>query len=442
MINNLRGKGVVVTDPGVGSLLTVRGSANQVERAFNVTLTDYRNASGRVFFTNDRTPVLDASVAGLISGVVGLSNQSRPIPRFQRAPPPAAGSSGPASRTATGCTAAITASQRDHSYTPNQFATAYDIAPLTTAGYRGEGQTIALVEYDDYVDSNIVTYQTCFGSSVNVERVPVNGGFTKASTGQVEVELDIEVIVGLAPHLSHLLVYEDSTTGESSNDLATVFQVIANENRASVISTSWGVCEADVTDSQRATENTVFMQLAAQGQSVLNAYGDNGSEGCFATDGTTQIAADELGSNPYVTGVGGTKLTLNPDNTIQNEVVWNGFGAGGGGISAYFAKPAYQTGPGTTNAYSNGKREGPDITTDGDPTTSYTVYTGSNGGTGDVGRGGRNECRSTTVCSRIRTNESEARGTDESGAPNRLCQSDALCGMAQSTIVCARYHFG
>ena len=51
-------------------------------------------------------------------------------------------------------------------------------------------------------------------------------------------------------------------------------------------------------------------------------------------------------SDPLVTAVGGTQLSLdNAGNRLSPDVVWNdGFGAGGGGVSAVFSRPLYQLG--------------------------------------------------------------------------------------------------
>src|SRR5205807_3747657 len=80
---------------------------------------------------------------------------------------------------------------------------------------------------------------------------------------------------------------------------------------------------------------------------------------------------------PYVTGIGGTNLTLNSANTYSSETVWNaGFlgGAGGGGISQFWKQPSWQSGPGVQNSYSNGMRETPDVSLDADPATGYPIY--------------------------------------------------------------------
>lgn len=91
--------------------------------------------------------------------------------------------------------------------------------------------------------------------------------------------------------------------------------------------------------------------------------------------------------------MGGTNLTLNSDNSYQSETVWNGRffgGAGGGGISQFWKRPSWQTGPGVNNPqYSNSMRETPDVSLDADPATGYPVYctAGSSCSGGGIGGG-------------------------------------------------------
>jgi hypothetical protein len=127
------------------------------------------------------------------------------------------------------------------------------------------------------------------------------------------------------------------------------------------------------------SENTIFQQMAAQGQSLYIAAGDDGSEGCLRANGSTALAVSDSATAPYATSVGGTKLLVNGSNVYSSEAVWNEFsiseGAGGGGISQFWSKPNYQSGAGTKNSYSNGKRQVPDVSADADPQTGYVVYT-------------------------------------------------------------------
>src|SRR5207248_10824331 len=106
-----------------------------------------------------------------------------------------------------------------------------------------------------------------------------------------------------------------------------------------------------------------------------------GSSTCFQglSGGSfdTSLNADDPAAQPFVTGVGGSNLTLNADNSYASETIWNGGflgGASGGGISQFWKQPSWQTGPGVQNSYSNGMRETPDVSLDADPATGYPVY--------------------------------------------------------------------
>lgn len=74
--------------------------------------------------------------------------------------------------------------------------------------------------------------------------------------------------------------------------------------------------------------------------------------------------------SPNVVGVGGTSLTLS--GTSASEKAWSGTG---GGISAYFARPSYQS---VVSTIVGTKRGGPDIAAVADPATGAAVYAPSN----------------------------------------------------------------
>ena len=56
-----------------------------------------------------------------------------------------------------------------------------------------------------------------------------------------------------------------------------------------MVSSSWAVCENDVSSGYVQAENTVFEQMALQGQSVFGAEGDTGAFSCIRSDGTTIV---------------------------------------------------------------------------------------------------------------------------------------------------------
>jgi kumamolisin len=336
------------------TLINVSGTTAQAEAAFSTTINNYQSAKG-TYYAYETDPLVSADVSGLILGVQGLENE----PRWRTATPhgkpiaaPHVGS-GPAG-----------------GYTPAELRGAYNVNPLISAGYTGAGQTAAVFELDGYVASNISTYVSNYGlGSPAPSNILVDGYNGAAGQGEVEVELDIEVINAIAPK-AQVLVYEGPN---SSAGVVDTYKKIATDNTAKVISSSWGQCENESAQSDINSEDQVYQQYAAQGQSIFSAAGDTGAYDC--RDQATLLNVDNPSDDTYVTGVGGTNLTIS-GTSYSSETVWNASAssAGGGGISTLFTKPSYQTGPGTTNSYSNGERQVPDVTAVADPASGYSIY--------------------------------------------------------------------
>jgi Pro-kumamolisin, activation domain/Bacterial Ig-like domain (group 3) len=371
----LQSHGLTVQDTGLGTVVNADGSVAQVQNAFHVQLSDYRVADGHVYYANNLTPALPLSLAGHIQNVAGLNNFPAAYPQFVR--PTLAKSKGQAianTGTPTGCSAALTSiTDFGGGLTPNEFATAYN---FTGVGNTGTGQTVALFELDNYLDSNAASYQSCFSTAVPLQRVLVDGGSGALGNGESEVELDLDTIVGLAPAITKLLVYNSPNTGTGLIDQ---YQQIANDNLAKVISSSWGQCERLDGSSSATTEDNIFAQFVTQGQDVFEAAGDSGSAGCQRSDGSTAISVEADAAGPHATGVGGTFLNLNSNNTISSEPAWNEFssqfGATGGGVSTFFSRSSapWQTGTGTTH-YSTTMRQVPDVGADADPNSGYISF--------------------------------------------------------------------
>ena len=72
--------------------------------------------------------------------------------------------------------------------------------------------------------------------------------------------------------------------------------------------------------SDLQTENGIFQRMAMQGQTVIAASGDSGSEDCYDTangDTNTALAVDDPGSQPDVVSAGGTTL---PSPSASSQV--------------------------------------------------------------------------------------------------------------------------
>jgi len=372
----LKRKGLTVKDTGLGSIINATGNAAEVAQAFSVTLNDYRDANGKAFYANDKTPALPTALAPRISAVLGLDNAPKAHSHIAKPTPGAPGRQAVGQNIAGACPGASNVITSRGGYAPNQFGTAFDFDTLYNAGFHGEGQTLALFELSNYSDSDVTAYKTCFGlNTTAVQRVNVDGGTTDFS-GQDEVNLDVDIMLGMLPKATQINIYVAPNT---FSGLVDQYQQIATDNTASVISTSWGLCESGAPSSTLSSENTIFFQMAAQGQQIFAASGDNGSEDCSARGGPTLLNTDDPASQPFMVGVGGTTLNINTQtNAYVSETVWNHSGSGGGGgLSTNWGRPNWQTGPGTTSNFSNGMREVPDIAAPADPNTGYVIYTGA-----------------------------------------------------------------
>ncbi len=162
---------------------------------------------------------------------------------------------------------------------------------------------------------------------------------------------------------------------------------------------------ATINTSTQSISATVGLQDGADAMGQL--VSDGTKDYVWALDETSpadiiqnlNLGVSDPASQPYVTAVGGTSVTLSPAPT---ETVWNdqlnySEGAGGGGISQTFSMPAYQQPLGTVSgssgtpcATSSGNcREVPDVSADADPSTGYVIYDSQNfGGSGWNALGG------------------------------------------------------
>ena len=154
----------------------------------------------------------------------------------------------------------------DNAYTADQIAAAYGFSGLYAAGDTGAGTTIALYELEPDDPADIAAYQACYGTHTAVSYVTVDGGAGRGAGGG-EAALDIENTIGLAPG-ANVLVYQgpNSNSGAPGSGPYDIFSSIINQDRAQVVSVSWGECEASLGASDAAAENTLFEQATVQGQ--------------------------------------------------------------------------------------------------------------------------------------------------------------------------------
>jgi len=337
-----------------GSVLNVNGPVPVFEHAFGLHINIYQKSDGTLFFAPDADPTIPANLAGKILAVGGLDNLPKYHAHHQRLLKkvlPKTVGSGPGGYLA-----------------PSDVKTAYNLNSVVSTGI---GQNVALFELDGYASKDITAYESYFGlSNVPLQNVLIDGfnGVPNygSNGGADEVTLDIELVAAFAPGSNNIYVYEAPNTTQSWID---EWNRIATDNIAKVISCSWGEPEFD--SPTLSFDNSVFQQMAAQGQAVFVAAGDNGAFDA----GDSTLAVDEPASQPYATAVGISTLTTNSNGTYNSETASV---YGGGGVSWYWSIPSYQTMAASqaNNAamVSTTMRNLPDVVLTADASTAYAFY--------------------------------------------------------------------
>jgi kumamolisin len=247
-------------------------------------------------------------------------------------------------------------------YTPKQLAAFYGFPKTAT----GAGKKVAVIELGGgYVQSDLDSYFKSLGLAVKpVIFHAIDGGVNSPGDpngADGEVMLDLCVIGGMAPGVQlHCYMAPNTDAGF----LAALKQ--ATVDKMDAISISWGGPEDSWSSSSLTAFNTALQAASNAGITVTVAAGDNGS-----TDGEIGPHVDFPASSPWVLACGGTSL---PALSPSSEVVWNdgtSGGATGGGVSAQFALPAYQSKAGVPGGAA--KRGVPDVGGDADPNTGWMI---------------------------------------------------------------------
>jgi len=333
------------------TLLDVKGSVADIERAFHVRMGVYQHPTeARTFHAPDADPSLELAVP--ILGIVGLDDFVLPRPMnlkvaFDR----------------TNAASFVSGSGPGGYFLGNDFRAAY--AP--GVGLTGAGQAVGLFEMDGYYSSDIVQYESLAKlPNVTLTNVLLDGFNGAPGQNNIEVALDIDMAISMAPGLLEVIVYEGTTPDDILNRMAM-------DNQASQLSSSWSF--GPQTDSLR---EQIFEQFALQGQTMFQASGDSGA---YAT-GTIDPPSDDTN----LTVVGGTLLTTSgPGGPWAAETVWP---RSGGGVSANFPLPFWQQGVSTpANQGSAGFRNIPDVAALADVSIWLVAFDGEQGVVGGTSAG-------------------------------------------------------
>jgi subtilase family serine protease len=395
----------------VTSVATSRNSINfsgniaAIEKAFQTQIHNY-SVNGETHFANAAQISIPSSLAGTVSSVRGLDD-FRLKPRIQF----------PKSRETASNPHFTSGLSGAHYVAPGDFAVIYDVNPLYTAGNTGKGVTIAVIGQTEIVPADITDFRGAAGLTVNNPTVftvpnttPLSATAGAASQDLAETDLDLEWSGGVASGASIVLV----NAGDVFTALSYAIQNPVLGITIPIISQSYGTCEANVSTGNQITIEGWLKQANSQGQTVVLASGDSGAADCDdggVVSATQGLAVDYPGSSVYVTAAGGSEFM--GDGTAQNpqtgagtywsangtgnvsddlitsaksyipEMAWNdttfsiaqpngSLSAGGGGVSALWPKPSWQTG--VAGIPADGHRDVPDISLNSSPDHDPYLY--------------------------------------------------------------------
>ena len=302
---------------GSGMVIDFSGSAAQVRQALRTEIHRL-SVNGEEHYANMSDPQIPAAFAPAVAGIVSLHNFS---PRPMNKP------RGEYTFTSGGSTL--------QAVVPADLATIYNLNPLFAQGTSGQGQTIVVIEDSDiYKTSDFSTFRSTFGLSsytsgslITVHPAPKSGTNNCSDPGVLrntapEVTLDAEWASAAAPSAT-VEIASCRDTSTTFGGLIALQNLVNSSNPPSIVSISYGECEAENGASANAAYNSIYQQAVAQGTSVFVSAGDEGAASCDAnlSNATHGIGVSGFASTPYNVAVGGTDF--GDTYAGSNSVYWN-----------------------------------------------------------------------------------------------------------------------
>jgi len=288
-----------------------------------------------------------------------------------------------ASASGEGATAPMATTIKGTVYTPAQIRAAYGLSALPAAGTSltaaqkaalGAGQTIYLIDayHDATALSDLNAFSTKFGlptctkvaitSNAKLAAAPSNCTFSQVysstrgtvtttapaynATWAPESKLDVQWAHAIAPLARIVLIEMPSAMSNAILDANT----LAKNLGPGAVSMSFGSAEA----GWASTTDSYFV---GNGMTFVAAAGDSGAQVLWPA------------VSPNVLAVGGTSTNVSTTGS-RIEVAWSG---SGGGMSAYEALPAWQSGVTPAGGSTLARRAVPDVAFNASPMTGEYV---------------------------------------------------------------------
>jgi hypothetical protein len=313
------------------------GTADQVRKTFHTEIHNYL-VNGAAHIANNSDPQIPEALAPVITGIASLNNffpkHQSVLGQFVKRDRKT-GKITPLNPDSHGPTAQFTFTDGSgtvhQDISPWDFAAIYNLTPLWNAGINGAGETIAISAVSDIEQSDINSFRSAFSLPAKTIQQIHNGtdpGFVPKP--QIENTLDVEWSGAAAPGATIVLVVSAGTATSLGDNLSDSY--IVDNLVAPLMSASYGECELELGTAGNAMYNSIFQQGSAEGISMFESAGDQGSTGCDSSDDSAPhpaqygLQVNGAASSPYITAVGGTDF----DWQSSPSTYWNATNASNG----------------------------------------------------------------------------------------------------------------
>jgi subtilase family serine protease len=344
----------------------VTGSTRQWQAALGTPLREQAATASNPFITYSLPAQMPAALqpsgTGLLLGTAQVYDPAAEgrHPPTGNGPTADAGTAATASRTkaaepwprntgtpfTAGCSAPPL--QQGEVYTEQQIQTAYG-ADTLRARASGTPVITILDLGGGWLPGDLELAGQCFGySPPQVGQMQGDGIVTAIGNADPETSLDLQTAAAVAPRAQFRLVQSTPAGGGVLDGFSRALG--GPDGLPDVISLSYGECaiaENTAAPAFTSVVDAVLAMAALTGVSSFVAAGDSGSTTCGTSVSGTTLSYPAV--SPFVTAVGGTRLTLGQGNIRISETAWNDsvYGesaAGGGALSRREPRPAYQDG--------------------------------------------------------------------------------------------------
>ena len=295
-----------------GMLIDFSGTAGQVRKAFQTEIHHFL-VNGQWHLANGSAPSIPVALAPVIAGVVSL-HDFRPHAMHQQRKPHT-------QFTTTDILGDVT-----YAVVPADLATIYNLNPLFNAGISGQGQTIVLIEDTDVFSAadwtkfrstlGLSGYTAASFTQMHPPAPPAQPSNNCSTPGVIapndaEAILDAEWASASAPSAAIEMASCADTATTFGGLIALQNLLNASAPPPSIMSISYGQCEAVNGAAANAAYYSSYQQAVTSGVSVFVAAGDSGAAGCDnnAAEATHGISANAFASTPYNVAVGGTDFS-------------------------------------------------------------------------------------------------------------------------------------